>query len=589
MGAVVVDGGTDFRVWAPHARQVFVTGDFNGWRDPGVELAAEENGNWAGYVAGAKAGEKYRFRVKWDGGEALKTDPRARLVDPESGDGMIYEDRFDWGGTEFEAPPLNEIVLYELHVGTFSTEGGDGVGTFDDVIRRLPYLKDLGVNAIELMPPTEFPGETSWGYNPSHPFAVEMDYGGPDKLKELIKAAHEQGIAVILDIVYNHFGPDQLDLWRFDGWFENDKGGIYFYNDWRSETPWGDTRPDYGRHEVRQYLRDNAVMWVEEFRADGLRLDAVSYIRRSKGNDHRESVDLPDGWQALQWINKDLKLISPRVVAIAEDLGSNDALTTWVEDGGAGFDTQWDAAFVHPLRAVLESASDDVRDVGAIASAIRPVHSGDAFRRVIYVESHDEVANGRRRLVSEIDGDDPGGVWARRRALQAAGVVLTSPGMPMIFQGQELLEDGWFDDRRKVDWEKLRHFSGIHRAFRDLIHLRRNRSGSTAGLGGQHVDVFHLNPEAKVLAWHRWHEGGPGDSTVVVMNLTAAHHDCYEIALPAGGEWRVRFNSDWKGYSEDFGDAYLVEVDGREGETGTPFPVGGFPLPPYALVVLSQD
>ena len=590
MGVVVLEKGVDFRVWAPNAERVHVTGDFNGWADPGVLLAKEDNGNWSGHCADAKAGDKYRFRISWDGGEALRVDPRARMIDPASGDGVIYADSFDWGEIEFNPPPLNEVVLYELHVGTFGGSGKTGrPGNFADVIRRLPYLRDLGVNVIELLPPTEFPGETSWGYNPSHPFAVEMDYGGPDKLKELIREAHAHGIAVILDIVYNHFGPDQLDLWQFDGWSQDGMGGIYFYNDWRAETPWGETRPDYGRHEVRQYLRDNAVMWAREFRADGLRLDAVSYIRRTKGIENHESVDLPEGWQLLQWINKDLKQVSPHVYAVAEDLGCNAALTAWVEEGGAGFDTQWDAAFVHPLRAVLETPDDDSRDVGAIASAVIPLLDGDVFRRVIYTESHDEVANGRQRLVSEIDGENPASIWARRRALQAAGVILTSPGVPMIFQGQEILEDGWFDDRSMMDWQKLREFGGIHRAFKDLIRLRRNLDGFCRGLTGQNVDVFHRNQEAKVIAWHRWSDGGAGDSTVVIMNLTGITYEGYELSLPAGGGWKVRFNADWEGYSGDFDNTLLEHVEGREGTEGHPHPLGAVTLPAYALLILSQD
>ena len=589
MGPVVLKRGVDFRVWAPNSDSVHLVGNFNEWADPGLPMVREGDGNWSVHCKEAKPGDRYRFRITKDGNSSLRVDPRARQIETGSNDGVIYQDQFDWGDIPYEPPPLNEIVLYELHVGTFGGSEKKGFGKFEDVIRRLPYLRDLGVNAIEVMPPTEFPSETSWGYNPSHPFAVEMDYGGPDGLKKLIKAAHEYGIAVILDIVYNHFGPDQLDLWQFDGWSEDGMGGIYFYNDWRAETPWGQTRPDYGRHEVRQYLRDNAIMWVTEFRADGLRLDAVSYIRRSKGIEHHESVDLPEGWQLLQWVNKDLKLHSPRTLAIAEDLGCNEALTAWVDDGGAGFDTQWDAAFIHPLRAVLESPSDDARDVGAIASAVIPLHEGDAFRRVIYTESHDEVANGRKRLVSEIDEENPGSIWARRRALQGAGVVLTSPGVPMIFQGQEILEDGWFDDRQLLDWEKVRSFSGIHRAFRDLIRLRRNLDGFTRGLMGQHVDVFHRNQEAKVVAWHRWFDGGARDSTVVILNLTATPHDFYELTLPAAGEWKIRFNADWEGYSKDFDNTYLTQVEGREHTEGHPAPLGGLALPSYGLVILSQD
>lgn len=589
MGAIPHGKGTDFRVWAPHAEAVHVLGSFNEWAEPGIPLASEDGGVWSTFVPAAKEGDHYKFRLASGEQTLIKVDPRARVVDPETGNGVIYRDHFDWGDDEWQTPCLNELVIYELHVGTFGGSKDGRSGTFREVIRRLPYLKDLGINAIELMPPTEYPGETSWGYNPCHPFAVEATYGGPDGLKMLIREAHRNGIAVLLDVVYNHFGPDRLDLWQFDGWSEEGMGGIYFYNDWRAETPWGHTRPDYGREEVRQYLRDNALMWIEEFRADGLRLDAVSYIRRSKGHDHHESVDLPEGWQVLQWINKDLKLHSHRTLSIAEDLGNNEALTAWVDDGGAGFDSQWDASFVSPLRAVLESPDDDARDPGAMISAIIPPFIGDVFRRVIYCESHDEVANGKQRLVSEIDPGNPASVWARRRSLQAAGVVLTSPGVPMIFQGQEFLEDGWFDDQEALDWEKARRFRGIRLAYRDLIGLRRNLTGVTKGLTGQHVDVFYRDHDSKVLAWHRWHDGGPRDSTVVILNLSYVSHDFYELTLPAAGEWKVRFNADWTGYSPDFGDAELMTVEARREEQGYPAVIGGLPLPPYALVILSQD
>ncbi len=125
----------------------------------------------------------------------------------------------------------------------------------------------------------EFAGDRSWGYNPAHPFAIESTYGGPAGFQRFVKAAHQKGIAVLVDVVYNHFGPSDLSLWQFDGWSENGMGGIYFYQDWRANTPWGDTRPDYGRREVRQYIRDNALMWLEDYRCDGLRFDATAYIR----------------------------------------------------------------------------------------------------------------------------------------------------------------------------------------------------------------------------------------------------------------------------------------------------------------------
>ena len=246
-------------------------------------------------------------------------------------------------------PPWNELVIYEIHVGTFNDAPGTGPGTFEEIIPKLEYLNDLGINAIEIMPVAEFPMDYSWGYNPAQPFSVETALGGPQGLYQFVKAAHAQGIAVLLDVVYNHFGPGDLDLWRFDGWSSIDhNGGIYFYDNGRAHTPWGDTRPDYGRPEVRQYIRDNALFWLNKYRLDGLRFDSVINIRNRNGNNNDPANDLPDGWGLLQWINNEIRSQQPWKITVAEDLQNNDWITRDTGAGGAGFGSQWDAAFVHP-------------------------------------------------------------------------------------------------------------------------------------------------------------------------------------------------------------------------------------------------
>ena len=199
-------------------------------------------------------------------------------------------------------------------------------GTLDGVRRRLGYLRELGVGAIQLMPPFEFAGERSWGYNPAYPFAVESSYGDPDDLKALVRAAHEAGIAVILDVVYNHLGPSDLDLWQFDGWSEHGKGGIYFYEDDRSATPWGDTRPDYGRPEVRAFIRDNAMMWLDEYHVDGLRWDATAYHLERQRRRRQAPDAIPTGWSLMAAVNDgDAPSVIPGRLMIAEDLRSDDA------------------------------------------------------------------------------------------------------------------------------------------------------------------------------------------------------------------------------------------------------------------------
>ena len=265
MGAVPYEGGKAFRLWAPHADSVYVTGSFNKWSTHDNPLAKESEGYWSADIADAKVGDEYRYIVVNGSDEISRIDPYAGEVTHSQGNAIIQNPDFDWGKVDFSIAPQNELVIYELHIGTFNDRPGGPPGNLDKAIEKLPYLRDLGVNAIEVMPAVEFRGDFSWGYNPALIFAIESKYGGPTAFKKFVRSAHEIGLAVIFDVVYNHFGPGDLSLWQFDGWSENNKGGIYFYNDHRSQTPWGDTRPDFGRREVRRYIRDNALMWLEEF------------------------------------------------------------------------------------------------------------------------------------------------------------------------------------------------------------------------------------------------------------------------------------------------------------------------------------
>ncbi|HEY9815868.1 MAG TPA: alpha-amylase family glycosyl hydrolase [Candidatus Obscuribacterales bacterium] len=587
IGSILHNKGVAFRLWAPHAQQVSVIGSFNDWDGTQHPMASENNGYWYTTVAQAQAGDQYRFLLSTPQGELTRIDPYAREVTGSVGNAIVHDPSFDWQGDDFHIAPWNELVIYELHVGTFNDlEDEHHSGQFSSMSARLGYLKKLGVNAIQIMPIGEFAGDRSWGYNPAHIFSVEITYGGPLAFKLFVKRAHESGIAVILDVVYNHFGPSDLDLWQFDGWSENDRGGIYFYNDHRAATPWGETRPDYGRGEVRQYLSDNAMMWLEEYHIDGLRFDATQFIRTFQAEDVR---DLPEGWSLLQWINSQIVQKYPGRITIAEDLQNNRWLTKDVGAGGAGFGCQWDANFVHPIRQAVIAAEDGQRSLAAIRDAIQYRYNDDAFDRVIYSESHDEVANGKSRVPQEISPSDPKGWYARKRSTLAAAMVFTAPGIPMLFQGQEFLEGGWFRDTVPVDWDQRDEFHGIVRLYRDLIGLRLNRYGFTHGLGGQFTQVYHLNDDRKVIAFHRWDQGGPGDDVVVVANFFRDAQDNYTIGFPAEGTWRLRFNSDWQGYNDDFGNHPSTDAIANEGDRdGLPWH-GSVSIGPYSVLIFSQE
>jgi 1,4-alpha-glucan branching enzyme len=582
MGAEPFAGGTRFRVWAPNAKKVFVTGDFNNWGRS--ELANEGAGHHSADVPGAKAGDRYKFVILTPEGEELyRNDPRAARVENSSGNGIIHDpNAYVWKAKDYKTPEFNKHIIYEMHLGTFNDERGGAPGTWRSAMEKLDYLRDLGVTILQVMPPTEFPADFSWGYNPSYAFAPESAYGTPEDMKAFIDGAHARGMGVTMDVVHNHQGPADLPNWCFDGPCYG-HGGIYFYTDWRVGTPWGDTRPDYGRKEVRDFIKDSAMMWLNEYRLDGLRFDGTKYMRTTDG-----TTELPDGWNLLRWVTDEIKRSQPWKILIAEDFGGGDSITRSTAAGGAGFDSQWAGEFMHPIRGNLRAPFDTSRNMNDVAYSIGQAFNGSAFQRVIYTESHDEVANGETRLPEAIWPGNAGSRDAKKRSTLGAVLVMTSPGIPMLFQGQEILEDGWFDDQDPLDWSKATKFSGITALYRDLIALRRNTSNVTRGLSGSHLNIFHVNNNDKVIAFHRWDQGGAGDDTIVVVNMSSRPLANYQIGFPRTGRWKVRFNSDWNGYSSDFDNTNVFDVDANAGERDGLGANGTVRLGPYSAIILSQ-
>ncbi|HSX29324.1 MAG TPA: alpha-amylase family glycosyl hydrolase [Candidatus Saccharimonadales bacterium] len=574
-------GAATFRVWAPFAQGVAVTGVFNNWAK--LPLASEGDGYWSVEADKAEPGQEYKYVITTQqGGELYKNDPRSLQVTTAAGNSVLVDDTFDWDTDTFTPPPVAQQVMYELHIGTFNRPDPSAVGTFADAKEKLDYLASLGINMIELMPITSMSMDRGWGYATQFIYALESLYGGRQEFMEFVKTAHSKGIGVIVDVVYNHIGPDTKDMWQFDGWNENNGGGIYFYNDWRAETPWGATRPDYGRPEVRQYLLDNATMWLHDCHVDGLRLDSTIFLRNVKGRNDDPEHDLEAGWGLMQQITSVAKKINSAAIVIAEDVGCNPYLTKPKTEGGAGFSAQWEVCLPYTLRNVLKAVDDRDRNLTGLCNELIRCYNGDAFQRVIYSDSHDSAANGAARLNQEISPTDPGNIFARRRSLIATAIVLTAPGIPMLFQGQEFMEDGSFNDWQGLDWDKATRFAGILEAHKHLIALRKNQYNNSRGLSGQSVAILHLNEEAKMLAYHRWDQGGTGDDVIVIINFANHAQKDYWINFPRPGAWHVRFNSDWKGYSRDFKNtgADSIQVDGDRGM---------FTIGPYAVLILSQD
>jgi 1,4-alpha-glucan branching enzyme len=232
---------------------------------------------------------------------------------------------------------------------------------------------------------------------------------------------------------------------------------------------------------------------------------------------------------------------------------------------------------------------DDHRDLDPIADAIRHRINDDVFKRIIYTESHDQVANGSARLPEEIAEGEVENWHAKKRSTLGAALAMTTPGVPMLFQGQEMLEDEWFRAEDPLEWKRKEEFKGIFKLYQDLIRVRRNQEGNTRGLTGQHVDVHHLNHEQKLIGFHRWAEGGPGDSVVVLANLSANEQTGYAIGFPQEGMWRLRFNSDWDAYDREFDSTSSLEVEAKPGEKDGAPNHGVLDIGAYSLVILSQD
>ena len=598
--------GVTFRVWAPFASAVHVAGNFNGWSETAEPLASEGNGYWSADVAGNLVGDQYRFVLENPsiGTPFWRMDPYARQIVNAGGpmNAVIAPGDEALAAVDgYSTPSWNQLVIYELHARTFlsdpanqiTDQNGTPTGSFNSLASKLDYLRDLGINALELMPLGEFLGDISAGYNPAYMFAIENEFGGPDQFRSLVQAAHQRGIAVIVDVVYNHLGSPAADMWQFDGWSADPSkyGGIYFYNDWRAHTDWGD-RLDYGRGEVRQYLCDNALRWLENRYADGLRWDSVGSIRNVNDQDNDPANDLPDGWSLCQWINDQIRARQPWKISIAEDLKDNAAITRDTASGGAGFNAQWGIQFFWALHAAVTAVDDSSRDMNAVAGAIGQTYNGDAFQRVIYTESHDGVyakANPPMARVPEMIWPGKADSWeSKKRSTLAAAALLTAPGIPMLFMGQEFLSWGAFDDNCVMDWSNSAPFAGITNLYRDLIHLRRNWFNTTRGLSGQHTNLFKVDNQSKLIAYHRWSEGGVGDDVLVVLNFGSTGYSAYRLGFPQPGMWHVRLHSDWNGYDAYFGNWFSYDTEaGSGGADGMPCS-GNVGIGPYSALILSQ-
>ncbi len=571
-GATVEPGGVAFRVWAPHAAAAAVV--VAGTATP---MTPSGGGIYVAHVPGAAAGASYVYRFMSPTGTIDRLDPYGRQLTADGLASLVVDPAaYTWQTPTFTRPARADAVVYELHVGSFTPDG-----TLAAARARLADLAALGVSVVELMPVQAFgAGHTGWGYNPQLYFAPKAALGSPDDARAFVDEAHRLGLAVWLDVVYNHTdGWSQAPLRCFDGDCPGGAAGVYFFGAGAyATTPWG-PRPDYTEPRVAEMILAADDWWLGEMHGDGFRWDSVSNIRALDGQG-----SIPGGAELLRAAND--RAHAAGALSVAEDLKGDAAITASTADGhGFGFDAQWDG-FGYDIAAQLATSSDDARDLGVVQRALTGGYGGDPFARVLFVEDHDTVGNGGARLPSKIDPAAPESLFARRRAMLGGVLLLTTPGVPMLFMGQEQLATGTFASPPLP--LAAATAAGVKMAafYRDAIRLRRNLDGGAGGLAEGGVEIVQRNDAAKVIAYRRY--GASGQDVLVLVNLENKAYTRYDIGVADPGPWRIRLSTDRAAYGDDFPVGPTGSVTAVAGaKDGKPYTLS-LPIGAYGALVLSK-
>jgi 1,4-alpha-glucan branching enzyme len=587
LGANLIGNGCSFRLWAPRASQVHIVGDFNNWTVSDASLLVKDgNGFWGGFIPAAGEGQNYKFWVVGPTGlHGHKRDPYARELNELNWNCVIRQpSSYPWHDQGYHPPAFEELIIYQFHVGTFYAVDSHGQDTrhsrgarFLDVLDRVEYLADLGVSAVQPLPIVEFATRFSQGYNGVDYFSPESSYGigtkdlprylatanrllaarakppislrhlegEANQLRAVVDILHVYGIAVIFDVVYNHAGGDFGDesLYFLDRMPPgNNNDSLYFTDkDWAGGLVFA-----YWNQTVRQFLIDNAMSFVQEYHVDGFRYDEVSVIDRFGGRSF------------CQDLSQTIRYAAPTAVQIAESWNSQREWATKPPSlGGAGFDLVWDDKLRDALRGVLAQAAggrDSPLSWSGTAEAIGSTPSFDySWRAVAMLENHDLLLEShspqdkKPRIPAAADPSNARSWYARSRARVAAGLLLTAPGVPMLFMGQEFLEDKYWSDSTDaanllIWWDGLgtdRAMSDYLRFMHELIAARRGLAALRRGA----VNVFHAWNGTRVFAFHRWLEH-LGQDVVVIASLNETTQHNYAIGFPLPGRWFERFNSD---------------------------------------------
>ena len=606
LGAHLVPGGVMFGVWAPNAERVSVMGDFNGWdRDSHPLQVRGASGIWEGFVAGIEKGTRYKYHIvsRVNGYRVDKADPMGvHHETPPATASSVWDLDYEWNDGEwmsdrhernsFEAP----MTVYEVHLGSWRrVPDGDGQPwrsmSYREIAHPLAeYVKKMNFTHVELLPVMEHPFYGSWGYQCTGFFAPTSRYGTPQDFKYLVDVLHQNGIGVIIDRVPSHFPSDEHGLGYFDGThlYEHADPRKGFQPDWQSLVF------NYGRNEVRAFLLSSALYWLDEYHADGLRVDAVAsmlyldYSRKAGewipnefgGRENIEAITL------LRRLNEDVYKVHPDVQVIAEESTAWPMVSRPTYVGGLGFGMKWDMGWMH-----------DTLRYFAREPIYRRFHQNDVTFRMMYAFtenfvlplSHDEVVHGKGSLYGKMPGDD----WRKAANLRLLFAhMYANPGKKLLFMGGELGQIREWNHDASLDWELLenpRH-AGIHRWMQDLNKAYRDVPAmhelDMSPEGFEWIDC--CDTENSVASLLRRSKTRPDEIVVAVMNFTPTPLHNYQIGVPRGGHWKEMLNSD----ADVYGGSGQGNMGGLD---AVPIPLHGrkwsvtITLPPLGAVFLISD
>jgi 1,4-alpha-glucan branching enzyme len=568
--------GTAFAVWAPNAASASVVGDFNGWDgrlNPMRSLGP--SGIWELFVPGILPDSRYKFELRTrDGKLRLKADPLAfRTEAPPKNASVIFESTYEWADHQWLEQRRSVDVLarplsiYEVHLGSWrlnAQEGNRPLGYLEAADELAEYATDMGFTHVELLPVMEHPYAPSWGYQVTGFFAPTARFGAPDDFRTFVDRLHQRGVGVILDWVPAHFPRDDWALARFDG------TALYEHEDpRRGEHPdWGTLVFNFGRNEVRNFLLASALLWLRDYHADGLRVDAVAsmlYLDYSRKdgewvpNVHGGNEDL-DAISFLKQMNEVVHAREPGVLMAAEESTAWPGVSRPVYLGGLGFGFKWNMGWMHDTLAYF--SHDPI---------YRRYHHHQLTFSLVYAFSenfvlplsHDEVVHGKGSLLAKMPGDH----WQKCANLRALYAYMWAhPGKKLLFMGGELGQEGEWRSEGSLDWHLLEQpeHSGIQSLVRDLNHHYRDESALWE-LDFDPAGFRWLEPNdaaGNVLAFMRLSKDGDRQ-LVCVCNFSPIPRYGYRLGLPGGGRWRELVNTD----SEFYGGSGVGNMGGVTAET----------------------